>query len=168
MCTVSLGIRIAAMLAAIIEVYVYGNEYDKQYWGLRSSCVGWQFILLVLGWKFPKQCTKFMAPVMIPGFTFFNLVPCLTIPMSPALMGASMASLLFYMFNGLLLNYSWIFTSISMSLTSIVCIAFYVIALNFRDLTTFTLFLSMVLMIIYSCYFYEKKLKLEFIQLRQI
>ncbi len=135
---------------------------------MRASCIGWHLFLLLLGWKWPLRFSKCIGPLLLPGFTFFNLVPVIRLPMSKELMGATISTLLFFMYNGLILNYCWYVSAISLTLTTIVGIIFYCTAVDFRDLTTYTLVLSLLVLIIYTCYFYEKKLKLQFIQLKQI
>jgi sensor histidine kinase regulating citrate/malate metabolism len=72
------------------------------------------------------------------------------------------------MIHGVILNSSWIWTGISMSIVAIASIVFYVTAMNFYDLTTFSVIIMLVLILVYSSYFCEKKLKEQFISLHQI
>eukprot|EP00347_Sterkiella_histriomuscorum_P016734 403352055 len=72
------------------------------------------------------------------------------------------------MFYGFLLNYSWILTSVAMILSTLGYFLFYGIVIDFHDLTSFAQVLTYMVLTIYACYFYEKKLKLAFIQLYQI
>lgn len=160
MCFVSLMVRIASMIAGLVDIYIEDQEYDKFYWAMRSACIGWHLFLLMLGWKWPLYFSKCQAPLLLPGFTFFNLVPVTRLPLSPELMAASFSTFIFFMFHGLILNYSWIFTAISLVLTVVVSMVFYCTQVPLTDLTTYTLILSLMVLIIYSSYFYEKKLKL--------
>ena len=163
MCTASLIVRVTSIIAGLVHIYFEGHLYDKFYWAMRASCIGWHLFLLLMGWKWPLYFSKCIGPLLLPGFTLFNLVPVYRLPMSPNLIGATISTLLFFMYNGLILNYSWIFTAISLIVMTLVSMAFYCTAVDFRDLTTYTHVLSLLFLIIYSCYFYEKKLKLQFI-----
>jgi uncharacterized protein YqgQ len=168
MCSVSLVVRVLTIVAGLVDIYIEDQTYDKFYWAMRSACIGWHLLLLLLALKWPLIFSKCLGPLLLLGFIVFNLIPLVHIPITPHVTAANVTTLIFFLFHGIILNYSWIFTSISLFIVTLVTLVFYIEVIDFYDMTTITLIISLLILFVYTSYFCEKKLKEQFITLYQI
>ena len=86
----------------------------------------------------------------------------------PNLFAINILGLSLLYFISVLLNNSWIPTSVGIILSSIGTIIFYTVYLKIYDFTNYGIIISFAGLSIYACYFFEKYMKLEFIQKEQI
>ena len=66
----------------------------------------------------------------------------------------------------MLMNYSWVASSISMLIICTISLVYYCDRANYCDLSDFSMIVSLCFLSIYACFFFEKRLKLYFIQLQ--
>lgn len=168
MCFVSLIVRLLTMAAGLISIKVQGKDFDSFYWIMRASSFGWQLLLLLIGYKWPIQFTVWIAPLFLISFPISNLIPLVDVDPRMDIISVSFSGFIFFMFNAVILNYAWIYTSLSLILVVAVTLTFYCKVIRFCDMTTYTIVISLLILIIYTLYFFEKKLKVSFIQLHQI
>ena len=76
-------------------------------------------------------------------------------PVDPYFMVQSIASLILALLFGFVCNARWLYTSISMIVTSIATLVYYKMKHHFSDVVTTILVTLILCLLIYSCYFME-------------
>lgn len=69
---------------------------------------------------------------------------------------------------GFILNFRWVYTSLSIVVCTAIMLLYYSLYVGFRDIQAFSVVISFVLLIVYACYFYEKNLKESFLHIDYI
>ena len=65
------------------------------------------------------------------------------------------------------MNYCWVATALSLIAITIYSLVYYCTVVNYCNLSDFSMVGSLTIVSIYACFFYEKRLKLYFIQLQE-
>eukprot|EP00347_Sterkiella_histriomuscorum_P013700 403363702 len=158
--------RIAHLLYTVACVIIRKEPYSGFQWAAR----GIQFIVfagyLLLLWKWPMKFAKIQSVVLTPTY-LLNLINLS--PITPDLVVCgNLVGFLIFLFFTFMVNFQWIFTSLSMFLSTILLSIYFVVRFKFRDALFISLIIGFVILAIYACYFYEKILKESFLQIHQI
>ena len=116
--------------------------------------------------KWPKIFTIYLVPFIVPSQCVSLLNITRDTGMQPVL--GNLTGNVIFLILGFLMNFNWIVSAITMTISTLVMMVYYIVYIQLRDIQTISIIISMLLILIYACYYYEKKLKLLHIQMHQI
>eukprot|EP00347_Sterkiella_histriomuscorum_P021176 403334959 len=160
-------IRMINILATVITVQQNQVSVPWTLWIQIISPVTWQLIIFGMGYLFPRCMNQLYTILIVPT----NLVSLLMIfQSSPEMRGVGINILVFQFYNliGIFLNNCWILTSFAICLNGAVMMSIYKIHLGVSDVSLHWIIIANVSICCAICYFVEKSMKMQFIQLQQI
>ena len=163
MSSLIIAARIIILIAVVVTCIIKQRNYNVEQWILRCFGIIWQFLLIVLTYKFPQKFSEYHAGLLVISFPlhFINVIG------NKSYVNAIINNVIgfgFFMISGLVTNNKWYFTALLMTFTLIGTILFYVLFINYYEFATLMQFCIITLLSIISAYQNELKFKTEFIQ----
>ena len=159
--------RIISLAFSLISQLAGFQYFIFEYWLVRAIGLLWHFLSILLCWKYPLTLRKYESFSLMPSF-MMNFIFFWFEPDNPTFMVITIMAIGMYFLMAVLLNNNWLITSTGILFASVGTIAFLMARGRMYDLTYGGVIGSFAGITIYSCYFFEKQMKLQFIQMEKI
>ncbi|CDW85484.1 pas domain s-box protein [Stylonychia lemnae] len=165
-CYAGLFIRYVTVIGSVASAIMNQRQYSGFQWVIKIVPTVWQTICITAAWKWPNYFAKYQVPFIVPSqcLSLFNITQESTLPQ----VAGNLTAHLIFMIIAFLMNYNWMVSGITMTISTFFTLVYYGVVLKFKDVQSISIVISVVIIQTYACYYYEKRLKLSFIRLQEI
>ena len=158
--------RALNLIFAGISNETHIRKFSDAYWISRCLMLLIEVLLISAYLKWPLFMSKYHSALLMPFvlMLFSNITP----NASTISTTTSVLNFLFFLTAAVLMNSYWIATSIAISITMLTGLGVFVFYQGLKDLVFCWQWLTISAFMIFNCYYFEKRDKLQFLHMKQI
>eukprot|EP00347_Sterkiella_histriomuscorum_P016347 403353540 len=162
---VILVLRLINNIGNAIVLGVNNKPFNPKIWTIIGTFLFYHFLLIVVN-KIWKKFSYFHGPLLILSF----LASCYMASIQPKVVQVNVSlsiSYCLFLFSGLLLNVSWILSTIAVIINFLAIVLFFVYFYKISDFGTISQITILTIFVVISLYYWERMTKTSFIELKK-